>query len=83
MALHRAFGEDEPGYRFIKFMYMMVHISSFGFDVIFNFVQNLANEIHNVMIGISKGKLEKAFGWHSMLMHMFLFKGAIYFKGEM
>ena len=67
----------------INLMYMMVQISSFGVDVIFDFVSYLVEEIHTSLVGIAKGKVEKTFGHYSLLMHKFLFKGVAYFGKEM
>ena len=83
MSLCRVFGEDEQSYMHVSFMYMMVLIFYFGVDVIFYFASFLAKEIHNGLIGIAKSSVEKPSGWYSMLMHMFLFKGATYFGEEM
>lgn len=38
---------------------MMVQISSYGVDIIFDFSTFLAEEIHVGLIGIAKGKIEK------------------------
>ena len=67
----------------IGLMYMMVQIASFGVDVIFYFSSFLAEEIHNGLVEIAKGKLDKTFGHYSLLMHMFLFKGVTYFGKDM
>ena len=58
----------------ISFMYMMVQITPFGVDVVFDFATYLAEEIHVGLVGIAKGKMEKTFGHYSLLMHIFLFK---------
>ena len=63
-------------------MYMMVQIASFGVDVIFYFASYLVEEIHTGLERIANGKVEKAFGHYSLLMHMFLFKGVAYFGKE-
>ena len=83
MTLCRVFGEDEQNFMPIKFMYMMTQISSFGVDIIFDFASYIAKEIHIVLNGIAKRKVEKIFGHYSLLMHMFLFKEVTYFKKEM
>ena len=67
----------------VDLMYMIIQISSFGVDVIFDFASYIADEIHNGLIGIAKGKVEKTFGHYSLLMHMLLFKGVTYFGKEM
>ena len=67
----------------IDLMYMMIQIDSFGVDIIFYFASFLAKEIHNGLVEIAKGKLDKTFGHYSLLMHMFLFKGVTYFGTEM
>lgn len=81
--LYRVFGRDEEKLMPMDFMYMVAHISSFDLDIIFDFSSYLAEEIHDGLIGIAKGKVEKTFGHYSLLMHMFLFKGATYFGKEM
>ena len=62
---------------------MIIHISSFGVDVIFDFSSYLAEEIHTGLVGILKSKVDKKFGHYFFLMHMFLFKGVAYFGKEM
>ena len=59
MSLCRVFGEDGHDFMPIKFMYMMVQISFFGDSIIFYFASFLAKEIHVVLIGIAKGKIEE------------------------
>lgn len=66
----------------ISFMYMMIQITSIGVDVVFDFATYLAEEIHVGLVGIAKEKVEKNFGYYSLLMHMFLFKGVTYFGKE-
>ena len=63
MTLCKAFSEDEQEFMPINFMYMMVQISSFGVDIIFQFAYFLAEEIHVGLIGIAEGKIEKIFGF--------------------
>ena len=75
MTLCWVFGEDEENFVPIKFMYMLIQISSFGVDIIFDFTSYLVEEIHMGLVRIVKGKVEKTFGHYSLLMHMFLFKG--------
>ena len=62
----------------ISFMYMMIQITSFEVDVVFDFATYLAKEIHVGLVGIAKGNVEKTFGHYSLLMHIFLFKGVTY-----
>lgn len=57
--LCRVLGEDEQDFMPIDLMYMMIQIASFGVDVIFYFASFLAKEIHNGLVGIAKGKLDK------------------------
>lgn len=78
MTLCKVFGEDELEFVPINFMYIMVKISSFSVDIIFLFASFLAEEIHIGLIGIAKGKFEKTFGFYSLLMHMFLYKGGYF-----
>ena len=81
--LCRVFGEDEEDFMLVSFMYMVTQISSFCVDIIFYFYSYLAKEIHNGLIGIAKGKVEKTFGHYSLIMHMFLFKEVTHFRKEM
>ena len=55
----------------------------FGMSSILDFATYLAEEIHNGLIGIAKGKVEQTFCHYSLLMYMFLFKGVTYFGKEM
>ena len=54
---------------------MLTQISSFSVEIIFDFASYLVDEIHSGYVGFAKGKVEKAWGHYSLLMHMFLFKG--------
>jgi len=81
--LCRVFREDEKKLMPMSFMYMITQISSSSVDIIFDFASFLAEEIHNGLVGIVKGKVEKIFGHYSLIMHMFLFKGVTYFGKEM
>ena len=62
MTLCRVFGEDEQKFIPIKFMYMMIQISSFGVDIIFHFASYLEEEIRVGLVGIAKRKIENIFG---------------------
>lgn len=62
---------------------MITQISSFSVEIIFDFASYLANEIHSGLVGITKGKVEKAWGQYSLFMHIFIFKGVTYFGKEM
>ena len=83
MTLCSVFGEDEQSFMPIKFMYVMALISFYGVDIIFFFSSYIVEEIHIGLVGIWKRKMENTFGHYSLLMHMFLFKGATYFGKEM
>ena len=50
---------------------------------ILDFASFLAEEIHNGFVGISKGEVNKPFFWHSLLMHVCLFKGVTFFSKGM
>ncbi|MEG7793080.1 hypothetical protein U2520_15210, partial [Listeria monocytogenes] len=65
-SLCRVFGKDEEEFMPVDFMYMVIQISSFGVDIIFDFASYLANEIHSGLIGIAKGKVEQTFGHYSL-----------------
>ena len=62
---------------------MMVQILQYGMDLIFYFASYLAEEIHTRLIGISKTRVDKPFGWYYLLMYMCLIKGVSIFKKEM
>ena len=79
----RVFGEDEQNAMPISFMYMMIQITFFRVDVVFDFATYLVEEIQVGLVGIAKGKVEKPFGHYSLLMHMLFFKGVTYFGIEM
>ena len=80
MTLCKVFGDDECEFMPITFIYMMIQISSFGVDIIFYFGSLIVEEIHIGLIGIAKGKIEKTFGFYSLLMHIFLYKGVTFFR---
>ena len=50
---------------------------------ILDFASFLAEEIHNGLVGISKGEVNKPFCWYSFLMHVCLFKGVTFFSKGM
>lgn len=47
------------------------------------FAPYLTDATHEGLIGLKNAKVDRTFGWYSLLMHMFLFKGAEYFANEM
>lgn len=49
----------------------------------FDFAPYLIDAIHDGLIGIKNAKVDRPFGWYSLLMHMFLFKGVEFFPNEM
>ena len=60
--LCRVFGEGEEDFIPVSFMYMITQIASFSVEIIFDFSSYLADEIHNGLVGIAKGKVEKVWG---------------------
>ena len=68
MCLCKVFGMDKQDYIPIPLMYMMVQILWYGMDTLLYFALCLAKEIHNGLIGISKGRVDKPFGYYFFLM---------------
>lgn len=51
--------------------------------VTFDYASYITNAIHEGLVGIKNGKVDRPFGWYSLLMHLFLFKGGDYFASGM
>lgn len=45
----------------------------------FDYASFIVDAIHRGIIGKKNGKVDRPFGWYSLLMHLFLFKGGDYF----
>ena len=52
-------------------------------STILDFATFLAREVHNGLVGIAKGKVNKPFCWYSLLMHVCLYKGSTFFSKGM
>lgn len=65
------------------YMLMIAQILNPSPAITFDYAPYLTDAIHVGIIWIKNGKIDKLFGWYSLLMHMFLFKGADYFAKEM
>lgn len=50
---------------------------------ILDFPTFLVEEIHNGLVGISQGKVNRPFYWYSLLMHICIFKGVTFFSKGM
>ena len=50
---------------------------------IFDFVTFLAQDIHNGLIRIAKGVMDKPFFWYSILMYICLYKGSALIEKDM
>ena len=88
VSLCKIFDIDEQEYVLVPLIYMIAQLHHYRMNSIFDFASYLAGEylveeIHNGLIGISKCKVDKPFGWYSMLMYMCLFKGSFVFEKEM
>lgn len=49
----------------------------------YDFAPYLIDAIREGLIGINNAKVDRPFGWYSLLMHMFLFKRVEYFANDM
>ena len=50
---------------------------------IFYFFTFLTKQIHNDLIRIAKGEMDKTFCWYSILMYIFLYKGSALIRNDM
>lgn len=78
-SLCQIFGEDVENVMPTYYMLMMAQILSLSIAIAYEFAHNLANVIHEGLIGINISKEDRPFIKYSLLMHMFLFKGVDYF----
>lgn len=65
------------------YMLMMAQILNPSLAVAYDFAPYLADVIHEGLIGINNAKVDRPFGWYSLLMHMILFNRAKYFVEDM
>ena len=61
----------------------MTHTLQFGMSSILDFATFLFEEIHNGLVGIDQGKVNRPFCWYSLLMHICHYKGVTFFSKEM
>lgn len=66
---------DEKEHVPAPLVFIIAQILQYGMSFIFDFASHLVEEIHNWLMGISKGKVNKPFGRYSFLMYRCLFKG--------
>lgn len=78
-SLCQIFREDTETTMSTHYMLMIAKILKPSLVVTFDFAPYLTNAIHEGLIGIKSAKVERSLRWYSLLMHMFLFKGAEYF----
>ena len=81
--LYKNFGMDEEEYIQGSIVLIMAHTLQFGMSTILDFATFLVEEIHNGLVGISQGKVNRPFCWYSMLMHICLYKGVTFFSKGM
>lgn len=83
VSLCKIFGVDEaeqiPG----SIVFIMAQTLQFGMSTILDFATFIAKEIHNGLVGIAKGKVDKPFCGYSMLMYICLHKGHSFFSKGM
>lgn len=65
------------------YMLMIAQIFNPSLVVTFDYAPYITDAIHEGLIGIKNGKVDRPFGWYSLLMHPFLFKGGDYIANEM
>lgn len=82
-SLCQILGEDVEITMPTHYMLMMAQTLNPSLVVTCDFAPYLTDAIHEGLIGIKNAKVDRPFGWYSLLMHMFLFKGVEYFANEM
>ena len=82
-SLYKIFGMDEAEHIPGSIVLIMAQTLQFGMSNILDFSTFLAQEIHNGLVGISQGKVNRPFFWYSLLMHICLFKGVTFFSKGM
>ena len=80
VSLCKIFGIDEVEQILGSIVLIMAQTLQFGMSSILDFATFLAREIHNGLVGIAKGKVDKPFCWYSLLMHVCLYKGFTFFS---
>ena len=82
-SLYKIFELDEGEHIPSSIVLIMAQTLQFGMGNILDFSTFLAQEIHNGLVGISQGKVNRPFCWYSLLMHICLFKGVTFFSKGM
>lgn len=82
-SLCQIFGEDVEVNMPTHYMLMIAQILNPSLAVTFDYAPYITDAIHEGLIGIKNAKVDRPFGWYSLLMHLFLFKGGDYFAIEM
>lgn len=78
-ALCQVLREDAEANMPNHYLLMIVQILNPSLAITFDYASFIADAIHGGLIGIKNGKVDRPFGWYSLLMHLFLFKGGDYF----
>lgn len=82
-ALCQVLGEDAESNMPNHYLLMIVQILNPSLAITFDYASYIADAIHGGLMGIKNGKVDRPFGWYSLLMHLFLFKGGDYFASGM
>lgn len=82
-ALCQIFGKDAEKNMPTHYMLMIAQIVNPSLAITFDYASHLTDAIHAALVRINNGKVDRPFGWYSLLMHMFLLKGVDYFVKEM
>lgn len=78
-ALCQVLGEDAEANMPNHYLLMIAQILNPSLAITFDYASFIGDAIHGGLIGIKNGKVDRPFGWYSLLMHLFLFKGGDYF----
>lgn len=82
-SLCQIFGEDAEVNMPTHYMLMIAQILNPSLAVTFDYAPYITHTIHESLIAIKNGKVNKPFGWYSLLMHLFVFKAGDYFANGM
>ena len=74
---------DEVEHILGSIVLIMAQTLQFGLSSILDFATLLAQELHNGLVGIAQGKVNKPFYWYSFLMYICLYRGVTYFSKRM
>lgn len=73
--------EDAESNMPTHYMLIIAQILNPCLAMTFDYASYITDAIHEGLIGIKNGKVDRPFGWYSLLMHLFLFKGGDYLNG--